>query len=359
MTSPMRFLFRADASSEIGSGHITRCASLAGFLAANGHEVQFVCRELDGDLNSWLDAEGFRVNRISGNLGSAIAELEDAQATAQSLQGRRHDWLIVDHYSLGAAWERAMAAVADRIFVVDDLGRRHDCQLLLDQNYGNPAHALYPSRVPSQCKLLLGAEFALLRPEFSALRAASLGRRRGELSRLLVFMGGGDPGNETCKALAGIARSAIPAPSVDIVIGGGNPHRLAVEQAAASLARAKVHVQTGEMAQLMKAADCAIAAPGSAAWERCALGLPALVTILADNQVPIADALGAAGAHRVLGRQSSVTADDYARALSGLDAAALSAMSSAAAKICDGRGVERVISRLYSGAMPELTQEAC
>ena len=100
------------------------------------------------------------------------------------------------------------------------------------------------------------------------------------------------------------------------------------------------------MAELMVQADCAIGAGGTATWERCALGLPAVVTILAENQVPIAEAVHASGALRLLGRHDSVSPADYASALDALDASALGAMSQAAAAICDGKGTERVIRRM-------------
>jgi spore coat polysaccharide biosynthesis predicted glycosyltransferase SpsG len=105
-------------------------------------------------------------------------------------------------------------------------------------------------------------------------------------------------------------------------------------------------VQTARMAELMLAADCAICATGNTTWERCALGLPALVTILADNQMATAQALDAAGAHQLLGWQHTLVADDYARALLSLDSQKLRRMSATAARMCDGQGVERVAKYL-------------
>jgi UDP-2,4-diacetamido-2,4,6-trideoxy-beta-L-altropyranose hydrolase len=242
-----------------------------------------------------------------------------------------------------------MAAQVERIFVIDDVGRQHDCHLLLDQNYTNSIHALYSTRTPPGCEVLLGPHFALLRPEFAALRAASLSRRRARVSRLLVFMGGSDPSNETCKALHGVGRSAMANLAVDVAIGSGNPHRQAVAKACAAMDRATLHVQTKRMAQLMSEADCAIGAAGTATWERCTLGLPALITVLAENQAAIAEAVDAAGAHRLLGRPRDLTADHYARALRALSAADLAGMSREAAAICDGNGTERVAARLIAG----------
>jgi UDP-2,4-diacetamido-2,4,6-trideoxy-beta-L-altropyranose hydrolase len=340
----MRFLFRADASTAIGSGHVARCASLAQALAAAGHEVQFACRALAGDLNQWLEAEGFRVHKILGGADAALTESMDADATKKFVPAQHYDWLIVDHYELGAAWERAIAALADGIFVIDDLGRHHDCDLLLDQNYENPTHALYSSRTPPGSELLLGPQFALLGPQFAALRPVSLRRHRDAISRIVVCMGGGDPFNETGKVLAGL--SQLPQLHIDVAIGTGNPHRSVVEAACARLRHVTLHVQASNMAELMAAADCVICGAGNITWERCALGLPGLATIMADNQASAAAAVDAAGAHLLLGWHQNLVAEDYARALLAMDSAKLRRMSAAAAKICDGGGVKRVAERL-------------
>jgi UDP-2,4-diacetamido-2,4,6-trideoxy-beta-L-altropyranose hydrolase len=340
----MRIAFRADASVEIGSGHVARCASLAVQLREAGHEIAFLCRELAGNLAYMLEADGFLVHRLDGATCEWTEE-DDARRCCDVIGAAHQDWLIVDHYSLGARWERAMAARADRILAIDDLGREHHCHLLLDQNYPNPSHERYRHGTPADCDCLLGPRHALLRPDFAARRTASITRPRERIARALVFMGGSDPRDETSIALRGIAMMGRQ-PAVDVVIGTANPHRDAVAAACATLADATLHVQTREMAALMARADCALGAPGGATWERCTLGLPAIVTILAENQAAIGTAVDAAGAHRLLGRHGEVSAEDYADALCGLDADALRRMSQAAAAICDGTGAQKVAARL-------------
>jgi UDP-2,4-diacetamido-2,4,6-trideoxy-beta-L-altropyranose hydrolase len=340
----VRIVFRADASVEIGSGHVARCASLAQRLREARHEVAFLCRELAGDLTDMLETEGFSVHRLDGGVREWTEE-DDARRCRSAIGTALHDWLIVDHYTLGARWEQAMAACADRVLAIDDLGREHRCDLLLDQNHSNPIHDSYRHGVPADCECLLGPRFALLRSDFAACRAASLARARDRVARVLVFMGGSDPLDETSNALRGIAMMEQQ-PAVDVVIGAANPHRDTVAAECATLTNATLHVQTQEMAALMARADCALGAPGGATWERCALGLPAIVTILAENQAAIGTAVDAAGAHRLLGRHGKVSAADYAHALHGLDAAALHRMSQAAAAICDGAGAERVAAHL-------------
>ena len=305
-----------------------------------------MCRELQGNLATWVRAQGFETVNLPARAGNARSEEEDAAECQNALSARRFDWMVVDHYALGAVWENAMAHLADRILAIDDLGRPHRCDVLLDQNCASPKHELYRYGLPAHCEALLGPRFALLRPEFAELRSASLRRSRSRVACLLVFMGGSDPSNETCKALDGICRLGRSDLKLDVVIGEANPHRSAVEAACAKLAHASLHVQTARMAELMAQADCAIGAGGTATWERCALGLPAVVTILAENQVPIAEALHSTGALRLLGRHDSVSPVDYACALDALDASALGGMSQAAATICDGKGTARVIRRM-------------
>jgi UDP-2,4-diacetamido-2,4,6-trideoxy-beta-L-altropyranose hydrolase len=218
--------------------------------------------------------------------------------------------------------------------------------LLLDQNFKNPTHALYQEFL-GDTELLLGPEFALLRPEFATLRAQALQRRDGSLIHLLVTMGGSDSGNETSKALVGLQASWRAEWRLDVVVGGSNPHRGAVADFCSRMPSTSMHVQAANMAELMLAADCAISAGGSTTWERCCLGLPSLVTVLSIDQRAIAESVAAAGAQILLGLDSSLIAEDYAKSLAALTPANLRAMSAAAAAICDGRGAERVAARLH------------
>jgi UDP-2,4-diacetamido-2,4,6-trideoxy-beta-L-altropyranose hydrolase len=339
----MRFLIRADASQSIGTGHVVRCATLARQLTAAGHDVLFLCRRAPGDLVGWLEAQGLPVTPLpSGDHDQS----QDAAACCDLAGPSRYDWLIVDHYALDEVWESAMTNIAGRVLAIDDLGRAHACDLLLDQNFASPAHDLYPAKVPARCQFLFGPDFALVRPEFAVLRAKSLAKSRQRLSRLLVFMGGSDPVGETTKVVNGIALASLADLAVDVVIGSSNPHRAVVERACKQLPDVALHVQTSEMAALMARADCAVGAAGSTTWERCTLGLPALVTILAENQTQIAEKVAASGGHRLLGRYDDLSPDAYARALTELTPNSLNAMSTAAATLCDGEGAKRVAARL-------------
>jgi spore coat polysaccharide biosynthesis predicted glycosyltransferase SpsG len=236
--------------------------------------------------------------------------------------------------------------------VIDDLPQRpHDADLLLDQNLPLQDAPAAADRLPPACRTLIGPRFALLRPEFAALRAHRP-PRRGDLRRVLVFFSGGDDLGETLKALQGLvlarAQGLLKA-EVDAVMGESNPGREAI----AELCHAQgwtSHCQTPHMAALVAAADLAIGAGGSSSWERCALGLPALLTVLADNQQGVALALHRAGAARCLGWGADLQPADYAAALAALNPALLARMSESAASLVDGLGSDRVAQALLAAA---------
>jgi UDP-2,4-diacetamido-2,4,6-trideoxy-beta-L-altropyranose hydrolase len=344
-------VFRADASVTIGTGHVIRCLALADALKSRGVDCHFVCREQTGNLLDSIQGRGHVVHPLTGPPGGDTAAdwSVDARRSGAVLEALQPDWLVVDHYELGQGWERQIRPSVGRLMAIDDIGRPHLCDVLLDQNFPNPMHGRYGPSATGDALLLLGPQFALVRPEFAALRPFALSRRDGSLRRVLVSMGGSDPEGETTKALTGLAASSGGSQwAVDVVVGAGNPHRRSVEEACARLPNARLHVQTSRMADLMAAADCAITAGGSTSWERCCLGLPALVTAVSPDQLAIAESLADAGVQVFMGRNSGLTSDDYAAALGELTAAWLREMSACAAEICDGRGVERVAERLQS-----------
>jgi UDP-2,4-diacetamido-2,4,6-trideoxy-beta-L-altropyranose hydrolase len=315
----------------------------------------FVCAAGPGDMIDEISARDMRASRLcaNGEAGGAASTAwePDAEQTGAAIAaaGLSPHWLVVDHYGLDRRWERALRGHARRIMAIDDLAdRAHDCEMLLDQNLANPRHARYRQLLPSGATQLLGCQYALVGAEFARLRAAALARRRGQLERVLISMGGSDPSNDTARALDGLQRSRCAGIAVDVVIGAANPHRAALETRCSRVPGCVLHVQTTRMADLMTQADLAISGGGSTTWERCALGLPAIAVSQSEDQVAIARAMADAGGHQLLGPSADVREVDYAAALDGMTGAALCDMSAAAAALCDGEGAERVATQLIN-----------
>jgi len=347
------FVFRVDASVAVGTGHMIRCLTLAEALKRDGEECVFLSKEEKGNLNDFVRGKGFRCVSVPADKG----EMEDAAASKALVLAleKKPSWVVVDHYSLGLAWESVVRPGCDKIFVIDDLANRaHDCDLLLDQNYYENADVRYEGKIPARSKTLLGPSYCLLRPEFISA-GEKIRDRVGKIERVLIFMGGSDPTGETQKALR--ALSAEGGISLDVVAGSSNPAVADIAALVKSISQATLHVQTPHMAQLIAAADLAVAAGGSSSWERCVLGLPSLVVLTADNQREMSAALAKKGAIERLGFYDQVTEAKIQAAFQSLkgNPGKLEKMSQASIEIMqsisgDGLQFTPAVIRALSGA---------
>lgn len=361
----MHVAFRTDASIAIGTGHVMRCLTLADALRERGAVCRFICREHPGNLIDAIRNRGYGAHILPPCEHAQAPQAEslprhaawlgcdwqtDATQTASAMADRRHDWLVVDHYALDARWESALREKASRIFAIDDLADRpHDADLLLDQNLGRE-RADYTALVPAHCTVLTGPQYALLRPEFAKWREYSLSRRKTpRLRQILVTMGGIDAANATGAVLSALAVCDLPRNArIIVVMGGSAPWLPSVREVAQRMPwPTEVRVDIDNMAEVMANTDLAIGAAGSTSWERCCLGLPALLVALAENQRPSAHALHAWGAALLLGGQEAIapTLSPHLAELS--QPGALAHMTEQAAALTDGTGNRRLARFLF------------
>ncbi len=317
----MKVLVRTDASVEIGSGHLMRCLTLADQLRGEDAEVAFACRDLPGGMFDLLQAQGYQFARLPLAEADESSQRDDAEETIKAVRQffpDGLDWLVVDHYGLDATWERMLRPHARKLMVIDDLAnRRHDCDLLLDQNYYRDLEQRYQGLVPEQCVTLLGPAYVLLRPEFIDARQR-LRERDGTVQRILIFFGGSDPSNQTKKALNALKLLSRPEIAVDVVMGAANPYRDEIRSLCREMPNVQYHCQVSNMAELIAAADIAIGAGGATTWERCSLGLPTLTVVFADNQLQTTEDLESFGAIIFLGWADKITASQLARSMESL-----------------------------------------
>ncbi|TNE86140.1 MAG: UDP-2,4-diacetamido-2,4,6-trideoxy-beta-L-altropyranose hydrolase [Gammaproteobacteria bacterium] len=359
--------FRTDASLQIGTGHVMRCLTLADNLKKKGAKCHFICREHHGHLSELILSKGYTVHVLPCEGGNPVENEEldhaawlgttqgqDAQACRPILEVLQPDWLVVDHYALNILWEESLRPFCRRLMVIDDLAdRTHLCDLLLDQNLGRKP-ADYAGLVPKECTVLVGPQYAMLRPEFAALREYSLERRKqSKLQNLLITMGGVDQSNATGKVLESLKQSSFSDNiRIDVVMGSKAPWLEEVKGIARDMpCPTDVLVSVTNMAQLMADSDLAVGAAGSTSWERCCMGLPTLTVILAENQVSIGQALQLSGAAKLVGAPFDAGFEERcSNALLDLmrSSDCLHVMSEVAADITNGVGCDRVARRLLS-----------
>ncbi|GHS89748.1 UDP-2,4-diacetamido-2,4,6-trideoxy-beta-L-altropyranose hydrolase [Campylobacterota bacterium] len=347
--------FRADASLEIGGGHIARSLYIARELRLRGHKIFFICRDFEFGGAVRVRSEGFEVFTLpffegGGKLRekklahgewlgvSAAQEIDDLNAV---LREQNVDWLIFDSYAIDCEIESAARKFAKNIAVLDDLHDRvHDCDLLIDATLSRTIED-YRSLVSCECEMVLGAQFLPLSSEYAALRACAM-PRSFEPRSILVSMGGVDRDDLTSAALKAISKSRFSGARINVVLGSAAPNLEDRIRFAKSLRlNIKLHIDTREMAMLILRSDLAIGAMGVSAYERASLGLCSIGVMAAENQRDNYNALKDFGA--------IVAHNSIEESLKILDENIFRNCEIAAFNITDGEGVKKICKRLENG----------
>lgn len=335
----MLAVIRADASTSIGSGHVMRCLTLAHRLKKEKNaKVVFVMRVLPGNLIGVVEKQGFEVLKLlpanqkyslnGYGLWLTVPMEVDARQTIDLLQPylREHgcdvvDRLIVDSYALDEQWELMLRPYCREIMVIDDLAnRRHDCDILLDQNFYLNKDVRYAGLVPEHCKMLLGPEHALLREEFYEAKK-HLRKRDCTIKNILVFYGGSDLTNETEKAIKALVQLYDEGYNftADIITGVSNFRREKIEKICSKYHFFHYYCQVSNIAEFMNKADLMLGAGGSTTWERLYMELPALVTAVAENQIQGCEDCCKAGMINYLGKAANVTMSTIIAAIKNIN----------------------------------------
>lgn len=340
-----------------------RCLNLATALRQRGAQCRFICRNHDGNFTTRIQREGFEVAVLTGTGSSRLSSQPDpsnpvawlsvegradAQETIAALGSERPDWLVVDHYSLEARWHQSLRSHCGKIMVIDDLAdRNHDCDLLLDQNLAVGMENRYEGLLPASCPRLLGPSFALLQTCYAELHAQAP-PRIGPVRRLLVSFGGRDPHGLTEAALDALQELGRKDLVVDLVGDEQSPQWPRLMGKVHGLPHLNLHPSLDSLAGFILRADLALGAGGVTSWERCCLGLPALVVTTAENQKTIAEELDRRKLIRYLGHHSSLSARALPTALRDVLDENLEDWSRRCLATVDGQGAERVADLLMS-----------
>lgn len=338
-----------------------RCLALAQAALKRGWTCTFLSYGLPDTLCQRIRAAGCRfveVERPHPDPGDLEVLLETARAT-------RVRWVVVDGYAFDLTYQRSIRQSGARLLVVDDYGHlpAYECDILLNQNLG--AETL-PYKLNADAVRLFGPRYALLRPEFLPWRDQA--RNIPETARrVLVSLGGADPGNITAVILDGLKDLDV---EVKVIAGPVNKHVEELQEKVAGFPpspglRRTDKVQAAnpapsalivhpssfivlydvtDMPALMAWADLAVLSASSTCWEACFMGLPMLTTVLSDNQRDVAAGLDEKGIGVSLGEGTALRPETVAEQVVALlrDPARRRRMSEAGRALVDGKGADRV-----------------
>ncbi|NOS67203.1 MAG: UDP-2,4-diacetamido-2,4,6-trideoxy-beta-L-altropyranose hydrolase [Candidatus Peribacteraceae bacterium] len=346
----MKIIFRTDASTEIGTGHVMRCIALAQTMKDAGDDVTFVSAGLEERLKKEeMEAMGIAAKPYDD---------EDARETARHAKQTGAEWVVVDGYDFGADYQAALKREGVKVLFLDDYGHAgsYCADIVLNQNV-SAREEWYKKKGP-ETRLLLGPRYAMLRREFRAWKDRRK-ERTGPVQNILVTLGGTDPHHVTAQVIDAVGKTAFPG-TVTVVIGSGNPHlRELRHQAAASKVSIGLVANASDMPVRMAESDFAIAAAGTTSWELLCMGVPFLTGAFAENQVAVAAALEKQGLAKNAGWYPDISEDDLVRLISQLihDEHWRAEHSRKGIETIDGEGVVRVLQAMNATSAQTPTSE--
>lgn len=287
MRSPT-LAIRADASLNIGSGHILRMIALGQAWMDRGGKVVFISQQCPAWLVDRIRHEGFE-HRFT--LASDMGSRADCLKTVDLTQELACNWIVLDGYHFTAQFQQPLQEAGLKVLAVDDYGHS-DIWLtnaILNQNIYASTNS-YRS-IGDDCSLMLGLRFVLLRKEFSS--AINKGEATSTvLRKILLTLGGEDPGNITGRVIHMLNTASTTPLEVRVLVRSHSPHLDELKKLALSTHHSiDILTDVRDMPKMYLWADGVISAGGSTCYEWLRYGLPGCVITIAKNQQLVTKAL--------------------------------------------------------------------
>jgi len=336
-------LFRADANSTLGTGHVMRCLTIAQEFRNHGHECIFVTA--DDTPRSIINERNFQNIVLHSDWKKIDGEVLDFLKVCEEVQP---DFIFVDHYYADANYLQQLKKVA-KVVYIDDLNEFYNpADVIINYNIYAELMNYRDIYAGKSTKLLLGPKYAPLREEFRSLPAKVI---KGKVTDILISTGGADPVNVGLQILQAIASDdRLKGFRFHYILGALNANKEKILSLANMYDNIIIHQNVQKMSLLMQKCDVAISAAGSTQYELCACGVPTICYVLADNQIPGAKGFLDRGLMRYAGdcRDEKWTVKSILNDLKIIlnDKEARLRLSSEMQHLIDGKGSENIRNEL-------------
>jgi len=313
-----------------GMGHVIRCLALAHMLRPH-FDCHFCVNGGATKASGIIERQGFEVTTVS--------DWKQFERVASD------DLVVLDGYAFDERWQAYFAQQAKGLVcIADSAAQSFRAQAVINHS----EHARQESyRGLEGTRFYLGAEYALLRPEFIELAAATA-HPPDSIERTLVCMGGADHRNQSLRLVQRLFEIR-PELRIELVLGPLNRDRADIRHWLSAHSRYSLEIlsdlSSAEMARAFKRNDLLIVTASGLAWEACAAGKPLITCVTADNQVPVGQVMDERKLSVNFGWLERLSDDDLASRLQTVLSAtgSLSEMVQRQKQLIDGRSPERVV----------------
>ena len=283
--------FRTDGNSEIATGHVMRCLAIARACAKKGSDVKFIVsdeRSLSLLQERFTSPQEFEIYCLNSDYTNLPEEFPALSALA--VQNKSSDtpkpWFFVDSYYATPTYLTALRKNY-RVAYLDDL-RSFDCPVDLVINYDTDEDCAYYAKADRK---LLGVQYTPLRDQFNN----TVYTVRPAVEHVLLSTGGTDPYGIAEQLLHAIYHDSPDTASMQgahslqsmhyhILTSSANMRYDALISYAQTHPNVHIHEGVSDVASLMASCDLAVCAGGTTLCELCAVGVPTVSYLMAENQ---------------------------------------------------------------------------
>ncbi len=329
----MHLIIRADGGSKIGYGHLVRTAAIAREFLDEGNKVTYATTTPE------------TVEEISPEKTdvTTLCSRSDPSPFVEWIRDNLPDAALIDAYTADTEYQRKINELVPLAVYTDDARHSICADVLINGNLYAPDLVYdFVGEPPTQ---LLGPDFVPLRNEIR-LFADQEPPWRDPPRRALITMGGSDIENRTPTVIRSFDGFDL---HVDAIVGPGFSEQQEHEvHIAAESTDVSVSVtrNPNDLAERMFQADIAVSTASSTTYELLALGTPIVCEPVAENQEPIAAALGKRDAATIV--KNGATKLEFRQAINQYlsDPSLRESRCEHGRELVDGDGTERIFAEV-------------
>ena len=278
--------FRVDGNEIIGLGHVMRCLSIAEAFRDNGVDVLFVIA--DSKCSSIIKDKGFNLSILNSKFSDMESEID---LLSVLIDEYKPEMLLIDSYYVTYYYLYSLKNKAQTVYIDDVLSFPYPVDIVINYNIFSSKDAYNDLYIHEENKprFLLGTEYVPLRKEFSECKYKEPNRI---VKNILVSTGGADTEHISVKLLEYLSNhpESMIGCTIKLVVGAANKDLDTIKELAESIPNVELKINVKNMRCLMEECDLAVSAAGSTLYELCVCCVPTITYVIADNQLPAANA---------------------------------------------------------------------
>lgn len=279
-------LFRTDANSEIGFGHMMRCLSIADAFSRKGYNCIFAVS--DDSSKEQVLKFGYEVISMNSDYKKIY---NDQDSIRHLIRNKRIDITIVDSYFVTYNYLDKLKEESTVVYIDDLAMFAYPVDVLINYNFNGmdiDYQKLYRKNKIIIPELLIGPQFAPLRSQFIGLTRS----RHKQIKNILILTGGSDPINLSLNLSERINETEDMKDFIfHFVVGPLYQKTEELKRMVTNGSNIVIHQDVSDMSTLISNCDLVVSAAGSTVYEVLACGIPLIIYVSADNQLNVASAI--------------------------------------------------------------------